>query len=197
MKKILKKIYSATKNLVDTIVSLISVILFSSLRADRHFKHQRIIKSGDEECHILCNGPSLSDVINKGGIDFKNAFVVNYFATTEQYRIIKPNNYIILDNIEIGRDKTITNEQKRMVYNLYETIVNETQWPLTFYYPSNGVKEYIDILKRNKNITVVIYNMTPVSGLKCISRWLYRHSLGMPLPQNISNAAVFCALNAG
>ena len=196
MKSGLKKLYSLIGQLFRTITSLICVLLFSSIKGDSHFKKQRKKRKHNEQCHVLCNGPSLSSFLEVEHSDLENVFVVNYFATTEQYLKYKPNNYIILDNIEIGR-ATVTDKQREHVLNLYNTIVSKTTWPLTFYYPSNGVKEFPNILKKNTNITVVIYNMTPISGFKGVSHWLFRHSLGMPLPQNISNAAVFCALNAG
>ena len=196
MKEYLKKLYVGTGKLFDTIASLLSVILFSSLKSNAHFKKQRKMRKEGETCHILCNGPSLSQFLDELHTDLNNVYVVNFFATTDQYEKIKPNNYIILDNVVIGKP-SVSDDTKQMVLNLYNTIAKVTTWPLTFYYPSSGIKEYPDILRKNKNISVVIFNMTPIAGLKSVNYWLFKNSMGMPWPQNISNAAVFCALNSG
>lgn len=196
MKKLLKGFFSFTKQLFDTIVSIFSALLFSSYKVDKYFKRQRKARTQGEVCNILCNGPSLAPVLDSDHPVFENSFAVNYFAFSEHYQKIKPNNYIVLDNADTGT-VPLTEQEKKDVERFYNIMVYETNWPMTFYYPNNGKKEYIDIISKNKNINVVVYNMTPISGFKKVCHWLYRHSLGMPRPQNISNAAVFCALNAG
>ncbi len=196
MKNLLKKLNNCLVTLMGTIVSILSVILFSKFQSVRCFRKIRGQRNINDTCYILCNGPSLSHLFEEDHKEMGNVFVVNYFANTEQYKIIKPNNYIVLDNRVVGRD-FVSEEQKKMVLNLYNNIADNTTWPMTFFFPNNGVRKYANILLRNKNIKVVVYNMTPVSGIECISRLMFRLSLGMPRPENISNAAVFCALNSG
>ena len=196
MKEFLKSLYNIVILFFQTVISVICVLLFSRKSNDRYFKEQRKKREIDDECYILCNGPSLSQLLDQEKLILHNSYVVNYFATTSQYTRIRPNNYIVLDNRVIGK-AVLSEEEDILVNNLYTDIIEKTTWPLTFFYPNSGIKKYREMLKKNLNITVVVFNMTPVSGFKCINHWLFRHSLGMPWPENISNAAVFCALNSG
>ena len=68
---------------------------------------------------------------------------------------------------------------------------------MVLYFPNNGDLNMLNKVVENKNVRICIYNMTPVDGLKTVSHFLYRLNLGMPRPQNISNAAIFCAINSG
>ncbi|TCO88916.1 hypothetical protein EV202_12324 [Bacteroides heparinolyticus] len=178
---------------MDTAISVLSIILFSKYNVGSFFKKEREKHKGDV-CYIFGNGPSLANFIKKEDVNGRDLFAVNFFGNTDMFFIAKPSNYIVLDNILIGTAQRDYN--KEQVEQLYD-IISKVTWPMTFYYPNNGKKDIIDGLTKNKNITVCIYNMTPVSGFDNVCFWLYKKSLGMPLPQNISNAAVFCAINAG
>ena len=193
MKKLLKSIYQLAGLVFDTFVAFLSTMLFSSFKSIRLFKQQSKIYK-DADCYILGNGSSLSDFLEDNTLDNKNIMVVNFFGSTPHFKKVKPNFYIVLDNILIGRSDRQSSKDK--VNKLYEDLIS-VDWPMTFLYPSNGDKSILELLRQNKFITTIIYNMTPVSGLKSISHCLYRKSLGMPSPQNISNAAVFCAINLG
>lgn len=194
MKNALKRIYSFVRSLVDTLVSIICVIFFSRINCNAYFKKQRQSRKDGDACHILCNGPSLSSFLNQDRTICGDLLVVNFFGLTSSFKQLKPRNYIVLDNILRGY--AAGTEDEEMVNQLYDSLLS-VDWPMNFYYPNNGKKSIIKLLSRNTNIKVCIYNMTPVNGLGCVKHWLFKKSLGMPLPQNISNAAVFCALNSG
>lgn len=194
MKTILKKIYQWTQKLVESIISLLSVLFFSSFKVDGFFKKQQKIRKEGDVCVILGNGASLKSYLASSPSNADNIMVVNFFANTHFFRELKPSMYIVLDNILINRAER--EYDKDEVCRLYDNIQN-VDWPLTFYYPSNGDQNVALKLKQNKNISVIVYNMTPISGFKRLSQWLYSKSLGMPFPMNISNAAVFCMLNSG
>lgn len=193
MKKFLKFLYQSAGLCFDSIVALLSVLMFSSFKSNRVFKQQCNLYN-DSDCFILGNGSSLAAFLEDCTFEDKNIMVVNFFASTPYFKKIKPNFYIVLDNILIGRSERQSSKEK--VEKLYNDLLS-VNWPITFLYPSNGDKGIFELLRKNKFITTIKYNMTPVSGIKGISHWLYRKSLGMPLPQNISNAAVFCAINLG
>lgn len=194
MKKLLKKIYLGLGNLNATIVSIVSIILFSLKRTNTFFRLLRQHRKDSEFCTILGNGSSLNSFLETKPEKIENVMVVNFFANTDHFWTLKPDMYIVLDNILIGTANRSYNKEK--VETLYKNL-QSVDWPLIFYFPSNGNMQIIKKLKENKNITVVIYNMTPISGIKSICHWMFRNSLGMPYPNNISNAAVFCALNSG
>lgn len=194
MRRILKSLYQFCGEFSSTAISLLSVVLFSSLKVLCFFKQEQRSRNRDDYCYIFGNGSSLKLFLQTNTHHLKDVMVVNFFGSSPQFRELKPNRYIVLDNILIGRP--VGDYPKNQVDKLYEDL-EAVDWPMIFYYPSNGKMSRIKGLLNNQNIKVVIYNMTPVSGFKCISHWLFKMSLGMPRPQNISNAAVFCALNSG
>lgn len=197
MKKLFKILSRSCGVAFDSSVSIFSVVFFSSFSVNKGFKEQKKRREKDETCYILCNGPSLQTFLNSPELPSKNLFVVNFFANSDIFEQLKPDNYIVLDNKLVGRsDKEKMAKVNEKVTLLYERLKNVT-WPLTIYYPSDGNKDIINKLKENINITVCLFNKTPVSGLKAISNFLYRLNLGMPRPQNVSNAAIFCAINSG
>lgn len=197
MKKFLKKCYEIIGEFGESIISILGVLIFSKFNANSYFRAEKKKREEGDVCYVLCNGPSLQNFLNMGDIPSKNLFVVNFFGNSEAFMKIKPDNYFVLDNILIGRAT-----QQRMarsveaVNRLYENLSSVT-WAMNFFFPSDGDKKLLDKLKGNNNITICIYNKTPVSGLKGLSHFLYRKNLGMPRPQNISNAAIFCAINSG
>lgn len=194
MKEFLKHLYASVQLVNKTIISIVSVILFSNRKSDSFFKNEKQKHEGGT-CYIFGNGPSLHDFFSSVSTEGKEIYVVNYFALSEYFQKVKPTNYIVLDNVLVGNPASWEYDKEK-VESLYREL-STVDWKMTFYYPSNGNSKMIERLKENPNITICIYNMTPVSGYKSISHWLFKRSLGMPWPQNISNAAVFCALNSG
>lgn len=197
MKKKLKVLYDFCSGLFESMISILSVIFFSSFKTNKYFKSEKKRRKDGDVCYILCNGPSLQSLLESENVPNNNMFVVNFFANTDVFFKIKPDNYFVLDNILVGRaPKERMERAQTVVDQLYENFAKVT-WPMNLYYPSDGSKKVLSKILENKNITARIYNKTPVSGLKCLSHFLYRKNLGMPRPQNISNAAIFCAINSG
>ena len=118
---------------------------------------------------------------------------MNFFATSDLFNVIRPDHYIVVDDKLIGRPYPGMEEK---VDNLYK-IIKDVEWPITLYYPTDVDKKILNMFKDNPNITCKFFNKTPVSGYKTVAHFFYRHSLGMPLPQNVSCAAIFCAINSG
>lgn len=190
----LKKIYNIFLLFNQTIISLLSVLIFSNFKSVLFFRKIKKAHIGGT-CYIFGNGPSLKDFFKSESLQGKEIFVVNYFALSEEFIKVKPSNYIVLDNILVGNPSNYGSNVKK-VELLYDTL-SQVDWPLIFYYPNNGNNMIIEKLKQNQYITICIYNMVPISGFRNVTHWLFRNSLGMPWPQNISNAAIFCALNSG
>ena len=197
MKKTLIGLHGFCRELLESFVSILSVIFFSSFKTNKYFRTEKKKRKDSDVCYILCNGPSLQSLLDSNNVPDKNMFVVNFFANTEVFFKIKPDNYFVLDNILVGRaTKERMERAQTVVDQLYENL-SKVSWSMNLYYPSDGSKKVLSRILENKNITAHIYNKTPVSGLKCLSLFLYKKNLGMPRPENISNAAVFCALNSG
>ncbi len=197
MKKILKQLSKFSEELMESMVSLISIIFFSSFKTNKFFKLEKKKRKEGDACYILCNSPSLQSVLENEMIPEHNVCVVNFFGNSDSFTKVKPDYYFVLDNILVGRaTKERMEKVKEPVNKLYNNLMNVT-WPMTLFFPCDGNKKIIRKLKANPNISVTLFNKTPVSGFKGLSYFLYRLNLGMPRPQNISNAAIFCAINAG
>jgi hypothetical protein len=51
-------------------------------------------------------------------------------------------------------------------------------------------KEFQTLLQKNKNITPLYFNQTPVEGLTFVSHALFSAKLGMPRPHNVLIPAI-------
>ena len=197
LKTLFKNLYKHFDQLQKSIISILSVILFSSQR--NAIRLSRILKSNyNESCIILGNGPSLKKDIAKI-IEIKNEhvfFVVNNFSSSEYYEKLQPKNYIIID-ASFWRDNThpdniaIRNES-------LENLKNKTKWPLNLFIPKEAYdsKFFGNFLSSNLNIQIVPINTTPVEGNKFLSHFLFRHNLGMPLPINVLIPCLLLAINS-
>lgn len=192
MKKIAKKMYELTVQFFESIVSLLSVLLFS-----RHGKpNLKSLKDTIQDrntCSILGNGPSLKESIKNNKAQFvgNSSMVVNNFCNDPFFFEFKPRFYIVIDpgyyrNFEQNKDAILFVEKLKKI-----------DWEICLIAPYEfktcGAQEAIN----NPHIKYYYINITPVSGIRCISHFLYRYNLGMPRPQNVLNAAIFCAINMG
>jgi hypothetical protein len=181
----------------DTTISILSVSFFSAFTAHKKMQIAKKNISNNKECCILGNGPSLAEVLIKGTEIFagKHVFVVNNFCENNYFFKIQPDNYIIADPDYWKNDPN----------DLYMTKLKESfieafakiNWKMNFFVPCDIPESFISVFSSNKFLTITKYNRTPVKGYKKIAYFLYKYNLGMPLPFNVLNAAIFCALNLG
>lgn len=194
MKKIAKYLFNKSLLFIDTLVSVLSVFLFSSFSNKRKLKF--IPVKGVEKCLILTNGVSLKRVLDSGEVDFSECdiFTVNLFYETNYFFDLRPTNHVITDNAfwDKTNDSRLLGIQKRFKEQLLKVT-----WDLNLFVPFHGANPIKQILQENKNIKIVSYNMTPVSGIKKIAHILYLLNLGMPKASNVLNATIFLALNSG
>jgi hypothetical protein len=193
MKKVAKKIYECTTLLMKTLVSLCSVLLFSKYNVKKVFKNiQESIQN--EPLYILGNGNSLNSFLESGKDIPENLMVVNHFASSPFFRQVKPRNYIIVDNNLCIAPETPEGTVARD--NLINSFLR-VDWEMNLYMPTDSSVELLCDLKKNENLNIVQFNRTPVDGFYCICDWLYDMRLGMPIPQNVTNAAIFCGIASG
>jgi hypothetical protein len=194
MKEFLKSAFSNAVIFSETVISVLSVFFFSSFFGKKNLKE--IPKNGNDKCFIITNGSSLRKVLENEKEIFidQDVFTVNLFYQTSYFFEMKPSNHVITDNAfwDPPADERIEGIQKRFKEQLLKVT-----WEMNLFVPAHGIEIIKTILSLNKNITLIPYNMTPVSGIKSISHFLYRHNLGMPKPTNVLNAAIFLTLNMG
>ena len=186
MKKILKRLYAFTGICAQSIVSIISVLLFSKFG-----EGMRLKKSFTKQHNwsiVLGNGPSLKKEIRdlsrkKNNFDF---YAVNAFCISEWFSELRPCAYVLQDNalFEPKDDRS---------HKLSADIIarlNEINWPMTLFMPVRFKGKQMNRKLHNDHIRFVYYNDTPVDGFKRIRTWLYKKQLGMPRCQNVLNAVI-------
>ena len=195
MKKILKKLFNSTLILCQSLISVISVLIFSSFNLSRKNKKQSF--NDNQECFILGNGPSLKQELTENFNFFlarnKNILCVNLLCEDPVFYELKPSYYIITDEgfWNETNDERILNIQKQFVLKM-----QSVNWDFTLFIPNDG-KTYFENKLNNKFVKICYYNRTPVNGFKCIRHFLYRKDLGMPAPHNVLIAAIFVFINMG
>lgn len=189
LRNVFKKLYLFTETSIETIISLLSVCLFSSFSTARQNKKIYINQKKDV-CYVLGNGPSLKEELHKNIELFcdKDVIVVNTMCKSPVYKVIKPKFYVLLDLI-VWDPK----------WSEYDAVVNgllNTDWEMFLYLPRICPKEYYSIFSANPNLKIVFFNATRIVGFSNISFFLYKHGLGMPYSRNVMTPAIMCAINS-
>ncbi|MBN2484729.1 MAG: hypothetical protein JXB34_02025, partial [Bacteroidales bacterium] len=157
-------------------------------------------KTKADELIILGNGPSLNDTLIKGENFFpgKSFMVVNGFATSDIYEKMKPEYYIMADP-QFWNDNNPVASANKICNDVRSAIISKTTWPLYFFLPYEAKKSgnIIKQFKTNKNIKIIWYNKTTVTGLTGLSKLLFRLRLGIPRPQNVLIPALIVTINMG
>lgn len=195
MKKYVKLAFFGSVKFIETLISISSVVLFSSFSTARNFKRYKK-NNKNTDCFIIGNGYSLRKVLNDEIEIFgdQDVFTVNLFYETIFFHRIKPPGHIIADEgfWQSTFDERILEVQKRFKENLLTVT-----WNMNLFVPYEGYMKLSKVLESNELIKIVPYNRTPVTGNAKISHFLYRKNLGMPKPSNVLNAAIFLGLNLG
>lgn len=154
------------------------------------------IKAKNSTLLILGNGPSLNDSLKNHPeeIKGKELMAVNQFAFSEQYEILRPSKYVLLD-IGFFIDDTIP-RVKEASEKLTRILIQKTEWPVTMFFPREGKGSAIHkgLLESERAFDFVFFNRTNVEGLRSFRHWAYRHNLGMPKPQNVLVGCIMLAL---
>ncbi|MFT3928214.1 MAG: hypothetical protein QM778_37140 [Myxococcales bacterium] len=173
-------------------------------------------------CVVMGNGPSLAtDLQVQGDAISRCAKVcVNNFARSEWFEKLRPEYYVLADTnyfspkvqrimADIAAGRTEAYPARAIDYYSYVREINEstftslidkTAWPLALFLPLQGLlnADLSWIPKKNPNIRIVPYSMTPVSnGPDWLRHALYERSLAMPRAETVLVPAIFLALHLG
>ncbi|MDE5791363.1 MAG: hypothetical protein K2H96_09070 [Muribaculaceae bacterium] len=181
----LDKIAEWGANLEQTFLSLVKIPLLS-----RRPSPLPDLRGCGNELVILATGPSLSSTVqqHREFLDSKTLLAVNLFATSPIFSELRPELYIIADPLF-----WIVDEKREAVFG---SLARKTEWPLHLFVPARALSDpkWRPIVEKNPNITVHIYNTTPVEGFFSFEKWVYRKGLGMPRPHNVLIPAIATAL---
>jgi hypothetical protein len=183
------KIGAFFENLLQSVVSVVKVILLSKLGLPK-FANQKTNAS------ILGNGPSLNQALtdNLGFLKETDIYCVNLFALSTVYASLKPQNYVLLDPAFFMFNEK--NNSRQDIKKTFDVIIQDTDWSMRFFVPARSRNSYIvkKITQERPNIQIFFFNYTIVRGFPAFRHWFFEHNFGMPQCQNILAASLFVAL---
>ena len=180
-------------NLFYSFRSIIKIAVFFPIR--NRYKYRQ---NDNNNAYILANGPSLSnDICNYFQLlSKKEVFVMNQFAFSDLFILLKPRYYILADPV-YWVDK-ISEAEKKNVVELFDRLKNLVCWDITLFVPVFSLKsKNMSLIKDNTLIKVTGYSSLSLRGFCFCQNYWYKRNFGMPSPQTVLNAAVFLALNSG
>jgi hypothetical protein len=189
------KLYPWVKKCFTTIDHVIHVLLYSKFNPTL----KKVKVDSTRKCYILGNGPSLKDNL-KNNLDFLSScslIVVNDMSQSEYFEILKPEFYVLADP---GYwDSHIHEELKDSSNKVLKAILEKTSWPMNLIIPWEAYKNENcrNSFVSNKNITLVYYNSTAFNCYEFLNRFVYKHYLGMPKPQNVLIPCIYMSINFG
>ena len=201
LKRVLKKIHESCFMIMESFISIICCLCFSSIKAAKAIR--RIKRDNHaQKCFIMGNGPALNDVLNRiETSDNASAFAVNFMINTEHFFVVKPNNYIIADSVFWKEEDSLRAKGTKLHENMAKAKLSfldnlkKIDWDMNLFIPNDcPTGLFADVPQK---IHVIRYNRTPVDGWKWLRHLLYSLGLGMPKPVNVVNAAIFCAIMSG
>ncbi|MDR2409940.1 MAG: hypothetical protein LBE13_17765 [Bacteroidales bacterium] len=147
-------------------------------------------------CFVFGNGPSLStDIQNK--IEFlqnQDVFVVNHFAQTELFCLIKPTFYVFADPMFWG--KTKNDKTKEKVRNTFNAMNKKVDWNITLFVPTQAASIISNIFKDNAYIKLQQFGTAEIG--EYLGTYLkykaYKKNVAIKA-QTVANAAIFLAIN--
>lgn len=176
--RLTEKIIRAVRDTFDTL------LFFATMAVKEDFCNH-VARAGAQNMHpdgrilILGNGPSLGEdmsrLIADKAWEKADIMAVNFFATSDEFVILKPKYYVLSDPQffrSAGRSERIT--------AMYEALAERVTWPMTLYvqYYNPEKFDYAAAVKHNPNIRIVKFHTTVFHGLRSVEFWCYRHGLG-------------------
>ena len=196
MKKFCKQLYNNCRLFLQSVVSVMSVFLFSSRKAAKRIKMlQKTNKKNS--CVILGNGPSLKNSIKGKEVAFSDmdTVAVNLFCTTDAFQAIKPKYYVLTDPAFF--DDNVTEERVKQEQTKLKEGLSLVDWRMILFLPSINKNSKMTEQLANSNVEVFYYNLTPLEGFLSLQHAYFKRNLGMPTAMNVLCAAIFLMINVG
>ena len=194
MRNYLKNIYYWVKQFVESIVSLLNISLFSSWKVPFCFP---VKESACKEAFVLGNGPSMKEALEKdrllNEILTGDVIVMNRFANSNYFRLVKPRYYILLDPIFYD-DKHLREDvaDRKMFLSM-----NDIDWDMTLFLVNGHNDSMLKSLLTNPHIYIVKYNGTRFVGFHWLQNLIYRCNMGIPSTRNVLIPAIQLMINIG
>ncbi len=196
MRDFLKKLYEGTIRLLETIVSLLMVLLFSSFKAARGTSKLKDFGKR-KDAYVLANGPALKGIVDKylEQLKGKDCIVLNFFGNTDVFWQLKPKFYVLLDPAFFGGEghAIFKEPTAKLIENFHKV-----DWEMMLFIPAaKGAKKNFEGRIKNSQIDVVPFNATRIVGFKGFCNFMYKHNMGLPSTKNVLFPAMMRMLNMG
>ncbi len=186
---LLDKLSSFCSDLGSTMATCLRVILLS-----RRAKSP-VRMSCERELVILGNGPSLRSLLDEHSdfLDGRDLMAVNFAANTPEFKLLKPQHYILADPHFFNGAGSDPN-----VATLWENICS-INFPMTLHVPV-ARKNHPSVVRYEsggEGRGVVCFNLTPGEGFRPLRHALYDAGLAMPRPRNVMIPAIMQGIAGG
>lgn len=197
MRRFLKNLWLNAAFAMKALMSLVSVILFSSSKVATSLRKLASTTDISNKVFVLGNGPSLNSVLESPKLmkelHESDVIVTNRFATSAYFYKLKPKYYILLDPFFFDI-KSI--EQDPTALAMYEAL-NKVHWPMILFLSKNADQVSISHYLNNPKIKIVLYNATQIVGPTFFQNFMYRNGFGLPNSRNVILPAITLMINQG
>ena len=175
----------------DILVGIIGKLQLLNKKSSKKISNPNLI--------IIGNGPSLKTSLEKDLNTLKKCpcLVVNQFAVSDFFTIIKPTYYCLADPAYFLDENLISQEIQKQRYKLIEALLM-VNWPMNLILPISSYKStFVKKCKDNKFIDIIYYNnkgngeRLPQCTFKF---WLWNNNLLAPLAMTVLNVALVFAI---
>lgn len=151
----------------------------------------------DREFSLLCNGPSLKDVLPRVGDMHNQDFgVVNFFGSFKEFKIVKPKVYCLCDPMFFM--DIPENSKLAQVKEIFQILDNDVDWDMKLIIPVYYKKLFKEFAKiSNPHIDICCANLLAYPLSDKLNFWLYKKNWSCPAPQTVAIPVIYAAINMG
>lgn len=189
-----------SKKIIKEIINYVRTIQIYHYISKYNNIHSKLAYSNNvqkKEITLLCNGPSLKEVLPAvSKMSNQDFVVVNFFAFSEFFKQIKPRIYCLCDGMFFLN--TPKNKRREEVLKLYKILNEEVNWNMRLIIPIHFFNEFKEFSKlNNSNIEVVGANQIDFDISEKKLHKLYKKNWACPNPQTVAIMAIYVSINSG
>lgn len=200
MKKILKTMLRAIRDVLYCIQNLFRLLGTFFNIAYKGFFRTKIEYIKRPYINLVVNGPSVSSVKECFGKNpqflERPSIVVNFFANTPEYEVLKPEYYALADPMFF---MDFPGKSVEKVKNFYRALNEKTKWPLTIFIPhSFGKKKFYEYSGiNNELITVNEICSMGYEGFETFRNYIYDMGYCAPRAFTVAITALYACIKMG
>lgn len=181
---VLDKIKAGVMQCADSMASLLKVALMSR-------RPSAAVKPAAGTLIVMGNGPSLREAIDNDRrvLDEYPLLSVNFSPITPDFFSLRPEIHVLADGVFFNPE---SNENVAKMWDALKRV----DWNMTLYVPAK-YRRFMKIQNLPSNVIIKYFNLTPASGWKWLTRFLYGRGLAMPRPRNVLIPAIMSGIREG